>query len=245
MNRRIAKFLARLRQHVSLAWLRWRGRKIVHVLHIGKTGGTAVKAALRGYRCRGDVVITLNPHSVRLQDIPPGDRVVFFLRDPIARFVSGFLSRQRKGQPRYYTEWSPAEKAAFERFPTPNALALALSSDDPDERRAAQDAMRTIEHVRDSYMRWFGSIEYFESRLTDVALIGFQETLKDDFTRFKRMFGLPHEIALPSDPVKAHRNPETQEKSLDARALDNLRQWYRADLDFLGLCRRVAAGQRD
>jgi hypothetical protein len=226
-----------LSQKIKSALWRLRGRKIVHVLHIGKTGGTAVKAALSEHCDSGIYKFTLNPHNVSLKDIPRGDQVVFFLRDPITRFVSGFLSRQRKGQPRYYAEWSKGEKEAFGRFPTPNALALALGSNSPQERAAAQNAMRAIEHVKDSYMCWFHSVAYFQSRLSDIALIGFQETLNDDFERLKRMFGLPAELALPGDPVKSHRNPETLDTSLDVLARENLREWYEADLAFIELVR--------
>lgn len=238
MMYRIKKMIARLRLRIDLARQRGRGKRIVHVLHIGKTGGTAVKAALRGHTEVGEYLITLNPHWVGLRDIPRGDRVVFFLRDPVARFVSGFLSRQRKGQPRYYTEWTPGEKAAFERFESPRALAHALSSANAEEKAAARRAMRAIEHVKDSYMRWFDSEAYFLSRQSDVLLIGFQETLGADFERLKRALGLPDALALPNDPVKAHRNPEKLDTSLDDLAVRNLRDWYRADLDFIEACRR-------
>lgn len=244
MKRRFVQYFTRLRQQFKLAIGRLRGRKIVHVLHIGKTGGTAVKAALREHCDRGDFMITLNPHNVSLKDIPQGDQVVFFLRDPIARFVSGFVSRRRKGQPRYYTEWSNGEKEAFEHFSTPNALALALTSEDPEEQAAARRAMLAIEHVKDSYMRWFESEAYFQSRLSAIALIGFQETLNEDFERFKRMFNLPSDLVLPSDPVKAHRNPDNLDTSLDELALDNLREWYKADLAFEKVCRQLAIRRR-
>ena len=55
---------------------------------------------------------------------------MFFVRDPISRFVSGFNSRLRKGLPKMYFPWAPGEKLAFSRFATPNQLALALSSSD-------------------------------------------------------------------------------------------------------------------
>lgn len=240
MKRKIVQFLTRLRQRIKLSLLRRRGRKIVHILHIGKTGGTAVKAALSKYCDRSDFVITLNPHTVRLRDIPQGDQVVFYLRDPVARFVSGFLSRQRKGQPRYYTEWSNGEKEAFERFSTPNDLACALTSQDPEQQATAHRAMRAIEHVKDSYLRWFDSEAYFLSRQSDIALIGFQETLNEDFELLKRMLDLPADLALPSDPIKAHRNPENLDTSLGEQARHNLREWYTADFAFLELCRQQA-----
>src|SRR5205823_2768329 len=101
-------------------------KELVNLLHVGKTGGTAVKHALRTALHAGGYCIRLCRHGVRLRDVPPGEKVVFFVRDPASRFVSGFYSRLRQGRPRYTSPWSRAEKAAFGRFGTPNDLAAAL-----------------------------------------------------------------------------------------------------------------------
>ena len=89
-------------------WHRLRGREVVHLLHIGKTGGTALKTALAGAASPTHVLI-LEDHPTRLRSVPVGERVAFFVRDPLTRFVSGFLSRQRKGRPRYFHDWSAEE----------------------------------------------------------------------------------------------------------------------------------------
>ena len=79
---------------------RLRNRRNVHLLHIGKTGGTAVKAAVRQSDANGSLLI--HPHEVTLRDIAPGDDVIFFVRNPVDRFVSGFFSRKRQGQPGHF-----------------------------------------------------------------------------------------------------------------------------------------------
>ena len=70
----------------------------VHFLHIGKTGGTAIKAALKAYPPA--VTLHVHPHRFALADVPRGERVFFFVRDPLSRFVSAFHSRKRRGLPR-------------------------------------------------------------------------------------------------------------------------------------------------
>ena len=80
---------------------RLRGRRVLHFLHIGKTGGTAAKSALRGHENSGDYEIILHEHDFQLKDVPLGEKVVFFVRDPISRFVSGFYGRQRQDLPRH------------------------------------------------------------------------------------------------------------------------------------------------
>jgi hypothetical protein len=49
----------------------------LHFLHIGKTGGTAIKHAIGPLASIKNLV--LHPHSVRLSDIPAGERVFFCL----------------------------------------------------------------------------------------------------------------------------------------------------------------------
>ena len=230
-----------LRSSVRERFHTLRGRRIVHFLHIGKTGGTAVKYALNLSPFTKAFQIRRHGHRTRLRQIPDGQSVAFFLRDPQSRFVSGFYSRLREGRPRFDNPWTPDERVIFERFATPNQLALGLSSSiDPDVRGHAENAMRTIAHVRDSYMRWFESEEYFVSRLADIFFIGFQETLTDDFQQLKSKLGLPDTLALPEDDFHAHRSPANLDRTLDEEAVRNIRRWYAADFKFVELCRAHA-----
>ena len=94
----------------------------IHFLHLGKTGGTALKEALK--ENAPDVV--KHPHKTKLCDIPTGDKVFFLIREPCSRFVSGFYSRQRSGRPRRDVPWSKGERIAFDAYPTANSLAESL-----------------------------------------------------------------------------------------------------------------------
>lgn len=213
----------------------------MHFLHIGKTGGTAVRTAVEPHTQGGRFYIFLHGHGTLLKDVPVGEGVVFFLRDPVTRFVSAFNSRLRQGQPRYFMPWAPVEKIIFERFPTANALALALSSANADERAAAEAAMLAIGHIRKRYAHWLGSETDFRARLPDIFFIGFQETLAADFERLKIKLELPAAVALPADEVAAHRTPANFDQKLTPPAVENLRHWYRDDLRFYQLCQQLAA----
>jgi Sulfotransferase family len=223
------------------------GKHGVHFLHIGKTGGTAINHALAPYRETARYVIKRHGHNKSLRDIPDGEGVIFFLRNPLTRFTSGFNSRLRRGEPRAHNPWSAAEEEAFSRFDTPNRLATALSSDDDEVRQRARAAMQSIEHVRDSFWKWFESEEYFLSRMEDIFFIGFQENLSQDFETVKLKLGLPQSVTLPSDDVLAHRNPSHLDKTLDDRALENLKRWYAEDIKFYVKCKSYAEriSQRD
>lgn len=210
----------------------------VHFLHIGKTGGTALRYVLEAV-AEGHPWLHLHHHATRLADVPLGQRAFFFLRDPVARFVSGFCSRQWQGWPRYHAPWSRREAIAFAVFGTPNELALALSSPDTPKHHQAVEAMRSIQHVCDSYWGWLGTPDALLSRCDDVLFIGQQEHLADDVRVLAGHLGL--DIGdLPSDPVAAHRGPEGSDRHLEAQAVENLMRWYAAEYQAIELCAQIA-----
>jgi len=96
------QMLSRIKQRIKYLIHKIQGKQLIHFLHIGKTGGSAIKYALTQYSVSGRYAIYLHSHNFRLRDVPIGESVFFFLRDPISRFKSGFYSRQRQGQPRYF-----------------------------------------------------------------------------------------------------------------------------------------------
>ena len=207
-------------------------------MHIGKTGGSAVKSSLKNHLKTPEGTLVLHGHNVSLQDISDGEEVIFFLRDPTSRFISGFYSRQRKGQPRYYSEWNSREKAAFEVFKTPNDFACALA----DGKLDAIEAMENIAHLK-QYNTWYHSIEYFKSRSEDILFIGFQESLDRDFTTLKSCLTIHDSCSLPTDDIGAHRNPVDIDKSIEERGMSALKDWYQEDYMFLSLCKEIMSNK--
>ena len=201
-----------------------------HMLHVPKTGGTAVMEALRPVARQYKLVF--EPHGVVLTDIPSRDRVFVFLRHPVGKFVSGFNSRLRRGQPRYSTDWTPSEAEAFSQFPTANALAEALTSSNPEVSAHARAAMSGIRFLRDPMSRWFGSIEKLRARRDQFVLLGLQTCLDDDFEFLKAQLGLPGEIRLPKDEVLSHRTPAQFDTNLSALGRKNVSDWYAGDIAF-------------
>ncbi len=212
------------------------GKTMAHVLHIGRTGGSAVKYALRGGKpiVTGKYIIFTHNHRFGFKDALPGEKIVFFVRNPIDRFVSSFYYRKSKGQPWYYFEWSAAEMEAFSTFETPNELAVSLSSEDPGKRELAVKAMKNIAHVDTSYWRWFINEEYFLSRRNDILFIGAQKDLDRDFARLNEILGLKKDM-LPLDQKQRNANPMDVDKRLDDESITNLKNWYSRDLEFIEL----------
>jgi len=213
-------------------------REPLHVLHIGKTGGTALNHVLVQYAEASRYRPVLAGHELTLRDVPHRERFMFFIRDPVSRFVSAFNSRLREGRPRYHYPWRAEERRAFASFKTPDELAVALSG--PRGLRCeAETAMNAIGHLNTHYSFWLGDADTLRSRADDVFFIGFQERLDQDFVDLKLRLGLPAEAELPRGDV-AHRAPAGSATHLSAVARANLERWYAEDVSLVELCQELA-----
>lgn len=225
----------------------------LHFIHIGKTGGTAIKRGLRraklAYWASDDAEdffetrfgrIQLHHHRFGMGDVPPEDHVFFCLRDPIDRFFSAFYSRLNKGRPRYYFEWTDAERRAFEAFPTPQRLAGALAGRDIGEKSLAEFAMRNIRHMVPMAAS-VGSPTQLRSRVSQVVYIARQETLATDWEQLKSLLSLPRDATLPTARVTANRRDASLDTTIEPAAADALRAWYRRDYALLRYCDALRA----
>jgi hypothetical protein len=214
----------------------------VHFIHIGKTGGTAIKGALKAAgrpKTRYGKPL-LHPHRYRLADVPDEDYAFFVMRDPVARFVSAFYSRLRRGYPRYNFEWTPAEEEVFQIFKTPQDLAAGLGAPDPSQRDAARGAMRSIRHVRRKVAFWLGTPRTFQRRLPKIVYIARQETLTHEWPQMKDVLGLPSDLELPTEAVAAHKGDySAEDRSLTEEAERALVRWYAEDYRLLEMCERI------
>ena len=112
-------------------------------------------------------------------------------------------------------------------------MAEALSSADTKLKKAAEDAFKSIGHVRSSYWDWFKNEDYLNNRLADVAFVCQQESLSEDFHLFLSTFKLPSKIQLPTDKTKTHKNPEHFDKTISPLGEENLKIWYKKEYTFL------------
>lgn len=208
----------------------------IHVIHIPKTGGTALRAAL-SVAPRPERFL-FHDHLFTLADVPSGEGAVFGLRDPIERFVSGFNSRQRRGRPRYDFPWTPVQAEGFGRFSTAGDMAEALSSPYADQRSVANSLIRDTVLTGVPLSYWLRSPAYLRSREADLAGILFQLELGGDFERLKIRLDLPKGLSLPSDDVAAHRNPADASTALSPQARANLAAWYAGDYGLFRAARR-------
>jgi hypothetical protein len=209
----------------------------ISVLHIGKTGGSALKDGLSSYMRRTeDKRFALHSHKDTLETIwavDPRRPVFFTVRDPITRFVSGFNSRLRHGRPRYDVAWTDSEAVAFSRFTSPNALGEALS--DRERRDVAVAAMSQIQHVNTALIDWLVSPTYLQEHADKAVYIGHQSDLTADEAQICEALGVPAPL-LPKDDIGAHRTPAEMPTRLSDLATANLAHWYALDFAVYDWC---------
>lgn len=222
----------------------------IMVLHIGKNGGTSLsqelkpaldpaRAEWKNHEESRNVLHSCSSHPTRKFD--------YFVRDPVKRYVSGWIEAYRLGWPDYIRLWYPEEFLAFMRFYSPDELARSLDSEDHGRREAAKTAMQHIEHVKWSQANgYWGGLENFARCAESNLFVGMFEYLDSEYSRL--VDDLDSRCALLDSNLSrvlpaAHRTPEKYDgwKHLSRRAVQNLRDWYRDDyflisnLSMLGL----------
>ena len=212
------------------------------LMHVGKTGDGSIKALISAHRRRhrSAPIRAFGHHFVLpiLRERFPQHQVVFFVRDPVARYVSGFNSRLRQGRPKNDRPWTPQEEVAFRRFPTPNSLAEALSSTDAGCRAQAEQSMNDISHVQTPLRAFVGSFAFLQQCVAEgsIAMIGTMQYFAEDVARMQRIVGLDPDLSLPTDDLRTHRTPAGMETRLSEEGERNIRAWYRADYEIYGWC---------
>jgi len=209
---------------------------MIFYVHVGKTGGTALKRQIRAHfgvkkrkepQVVGEEIVLLNHISlddaVRKFGQPSG--IAFAFREPSARFVSGFYCRQRMGWPEHKALWDAREAAAFAHFDAANDLAEALDSDDPARRAAAYYGMSAIRHIRRGYEYHFGHLaDFFLDHAEHVTACIDTCNITAHGSEFLNRIGVEATVLSGEDTAK----PQVQfPRELSDRAMQNLRDhWH-------------------
>lgn len=235
------RFTGTLRRRLrSIAPTRSHPATTVHFLHVSKAAGTQIGQVIKQINSSSfERKFVKHGHEVALFNLPQDQDYFFSVRDPVSRFKSGFYSRQRKGQPRYYNEWSEQERLAFENFPHANDLAEALFT--PGQRgREAVAAIRAIQHCSRNLVDWFKFHGHMFEIRPPIWILR-QEHFARDLGVFLKRCGYEGTLELAADKTRSHANDYSGIPELSDRARENLRRWYVQDYAFLDLCQEWMA----
>lgn len=226
--------LGRIREFWSRNAARGR-RKRVHFLKIGKNAGTEINRYIDFINSSvPDRRIVKHVHDVFLRHLPMDEDYFFSIRDPIARFRSGFYSRKRKGQPRIYSEWSKYDAVAFRDFQHANDLAEALFRKDELGLKACA-AIKSIRHTAQNQVDWFYTCGNFAEVRPPLVIIR-QENFGEDIMALQLKMGISDPVVLAEDKIASHHNNYEGTPGLSEKAIENLRIWYSQDFEFYELC---------
>lgn len=207
----------------------------IRYLHIGKTAGTQMRHVIEQINARaGETLVERMAHRVTLGDIPRDAAYLFSVRHPVARFVSGFYSRKRKGQPRTYSEWSPDEAWAFDAYDHADALACDLYAPGEDGLRAIA-AIKSIQHTYRNQVDWLDSQGAALFTRPPVWILR-QEHFDDDLAEFLDRIGRPGAARTSPAPEVRHANDYSSIPPLSDRGRRNLESWYSQDIAFYSAC---------
>ena len=205
------------------------GKKI-RFLHIGKTGGSFIRDTIKQIDTHHKVRFLEHKDS-QLKD--NNNKYIFFVRDPISRFISGFWSRYRKGKPKYNIEWTEDEEKAFKTFKTPNELAEALYSIKPNIRKEANDAMNAISHLRMDLSFYLKDIENINNCINNIFYVGQLENINNDLNNLILKLGYSTKTLKEEgdDSISQHKTPakylERSEISIIGKK--NIQRFYKND----------------
>ena len=208
----------------------------VHYLHIGKTAGTQIARVSEQINRKADKAkILQHHHDISLDDLPSDACYFFSIRDPVTRFVSGFYSRKRKGRPRYYSEWSDSERAAFSKFEHAEDLAKTLYSESDSDALQAIASIRHLAVKQHEYFKFHGDFLKSRPPMGIVRVENFEEDLQRLITKIDADIDFS-ELDITTDPVKSHANDYSETPSLSDQSIENLKKYLYEDFVFYAQC---------
>jgi len=211
-------------------------RKKLHFIHIGKTAGSSIRNSLIHFNnSQKKYHFNIYGHSFKLYHLAKKEKYFLTIRNPVNRFVSGFLSQQNRVKFEIENKITEEEKyikgfkerEAFKNFSDANHLAESLFSDDLAIKTKAGSAMKNTKHLNDPYADYFSKEDLIERKPLFVLEL---EKLDSDFSEFCKKFKL-EVIALPKEKKLTHKGDYSNNKELSEGAILNLKKWYKDDFD--------------
>lgn len=236
LNRFINHVIYRLPEPwlVFLARFSRRVRPPMHFLHVGKAGGTQLRARLLDMERDGARYhFVLQAHETTVGNLPRSHNYVINIRHPVSRFYSAFYFRKFPGPTS--RPQSPDEKKVFEQFESANDLAESL---EPGHHRYhfAEWGVKRIKHLNQPLFFWFTGSYERNSEIAALALrqlrqkppaaVICQHHLETDLERFCAFVAPGHQLRISRDPRAALNTDYRHAPFLSKKAMKNLVNFF-------------------
>ena len=205
--------------------------KKIRFIHIGKTGGSFAWFILNKIDTENKLI--LNGHANTLNN--ENYKYIFFIRDPVTRYISSFISRLRKGKPLYNVEWTHEEKIAYTNFKTPNELAESLSPTNSHYKEALH-AMHSVFHLKHDISYYLKDVETIKKYKDKIIYIGKQETINEDINSIVKLLGYDYTITDEDMTTKfIHKTPDNYKDItwLSELGRQNVINYYKKDYEII------------
>lgn len=201
----------------------------IRFVHIDKSGGTAVRAWWEKFYPEKEfanrfIYPTRAGHNFVFGNGCVDDCYMFFARDPVGRWLSRFAMRERDfaQDPVRYER----VRDALAAYPTPNHLAEALSSSDPEKAKHAWKTFHTSDigvpkKLSEHYLARL-SDQRREQFLKRLVFVGATSSLADDFMAYVVKVGLPLRGSTHFQKLNAMPQEQSKELQLSSLGLKNV-----------------------
>ena len=211
--------------------------KSIHILKTNDYCNQLVKQILKQSPVELD--IKFEPVMSTVRAIPEGEKVAFFVKDPVRRIVDGFYQRKNMFETDVNNRTFELEAKVFRQYSDLDQLVADFSSTDRQTQIIANKALHNINSIRDSYWRWGFNEQYLLSRKSDISFIGFEDSIINDLKLFFTLLG----VDVPQDLIEQMiaDNPPANIDINEATS-EFLKQWCAEDYRFINLCKTLRGG---
>ena len=176
---KLRRYKQTVKQIFLAPYYRYKGRIIVHYIHVPKTGGTSLKIALMSFGCVTPThYFCLHGHGFTLKNVPPGDLAIITTRFNTYRQLSVYNARKYKCD--HY-----------------NALHKWLIGMNREEQAALETSFSELTGLQMNAIKcmyhdafWYTNGLRFSCRQLDM------ETLGDDFEYLKLATNIPEWVTI-------------------------------------------------
>lgn len=208
-------------------------------LHIGKTGGSTIHQEFQdAVDLDRTVMFGHNPTEVATRNCSerPNTKYIFFVRAPIARFISGWISRFVFGlEPDALYPVTPEEIESFKTFKSPDQLGCALGSTNATTREAALRSIHAIQHTRQDLNWYWHGIDNVRACHDQIFFVGRTEHLDEDVDDLASRLRAEHVLQNNITHLHVHSLSHQYDglRELGPCAVQHLREYYRRDYDII------------